>query len=53
MSDEALAAPAELAPAELPAAAVEAALLTRPVLTAGGQPQAVVILMDVDAKGST
>lgn len=52
MSEEAFAATSELAPAELPTAASEASLLLRPVLAAGGQPQAVVILMDVDARGS-
>lgn len=53
MSEDALAAPAELSPAELPAALQEAALLVRAALAAGTQPRAVVILMDLDTKGPT
>ncbi|MBR0649501.1 hypothetical protein GXW78_07510 [Roseomonas terrae] len=38
-------------PATLPAMFEEAAGLTRPVLTAGSEPRAVVLLVEVDAKG--
>lgn len=35
----------------LPAAFVEAVDLVRPVLTAGTQPRAVVVLVDIEAQG--
>lgn len=45
-------APAGTEPAlVLPAALAEAAELVRPVLVAGGEPAAVVILVDIDAQG--
>jgi hypothetical protein len=48
----ALDAPATVAPAELPAAAVEAsAVAGRPLLVAGTQPGAVVLLLDLDVQG--
>ena len=45
-------APAQDLPAHaLPDAAQEGADLLRPVLSAGGQPGAVVVLMDIEAQG--
>lgn len=38
-------------PATLPAAVEEAALLARPILVPGGEPRAVVLLIEVQAKG--
>ncbi len=46
-------APAMQAPAELPAAIAEAALAARPMLVEGGQPGAVVLLVEIDAVGAT
>jgi hypothetical protein len=48
---EAFDAPATVAPATLPAAFVEATLATRPVLAPGGQPGAVVVLLEFEVKG--
>jgi hypothetical protein len=46
-------APAMQAPAELPAGSIEAALLPRQMLIEGGQPGAVVLLVEIDAVGAT
>lgn len=47
-------APAGELPAHtLPASAQQAVDLARPVLTAGFQPQAVMILLDIEAQGVT
>lgn len=48
---DALAPEATEAPAVLPAALSLAALAARPVRTAGGQPVAAVVLLDVETKG--
>lgn len=52
MTETGFDAPAMLAPATLPAWAEEAGLLLRPVLAAGGTPVAVVVLVEIDAKGA-
>jgi hypothetical protein len=46
-----LAAAGELPAHTLPAAAQQAVDAVRPVLTAGGQPGAVVVLVDIEAQG--
>jgi hypothetical protein len=48
---EAFDAPATEAPAILPAAFVAASIATRPVLTPGGQPGAVVVLLEFEVRG--
>ena len=49
--NEGLAAPGTEAPAVLPDALVLAALAARPVLAQGDPPGAVVILVEIEAKG--
>jgi hypothetical protein len=49
---EAFDVPAALPPAVLPDAYVAAAMAVRPTLVAGAQPVAVVILLDIDARGA-
>lgn len=49
---EAFDGPAMLAPAELPAALVEAVLAARATLIEGGQPSAVVLLVELVAVGT-
>jgi hypothetical protein len=46
-------APAGLAPAELPSGQSQAALLLRPMREAGAAPTAVVILLEMEARGTT
>jgi hypothetical protein len=48
---EAFAPPATEAPAALPAAFELAALSVRPTRTAGGQPAAAVVLVELEQKG--
>ena len=48
---EAFAAPAETPPALLPAAFVDAVLASRPVRDPGGQPGAVVVLVEIVVQG--
>lgn len=49
--NEAFDAAAALAPADLPASLSEAAVLQRAQLVGGNQPVAVVLLVDIDARG--
>lgn len=48
---EAFAAPAETPPALLPAGFVDAVLASRPVRDPGGQPRAVVVLVEIVVQG--
>lgn len=51
MSSAAFDAPAMEAPATLPASLIAGAVLLRPTLTPTSQPVAVVVLLEIDAKG--